>query len=225
MEGSKSLISSISKDMGLYFPTNKHIDNNRILNYNIGKNDTLDLCASFKKYNDKVYNVWYNEGNFRFYGMKALTIYDIYINNDSFFITEMKDDNGDACIKKIKFIDTDSKKSLSVENTYVDNPDNNEYISIDNDGDKLSISTNNSYDSVYTNDQEKVKHILKTLLELEESDIEESFDLVNSSIPNFFDKIKYDFKVLENFNSLYDSDKLYAENIMDNFMHTKTKTN
>lgn len=224
MKENQYLIDGIAKDMNLYFPTNKYIDDNRILNYNISKDGNLDLSASFKEYGDKVYNVWYNEDNFRFYGMKDLTIYDVYINNYSFFITEIKDNNGEACIKKIRFVDSDNKKSLSVENNYIDNPNNNEYISVDNYDDKLSLTTNNNIDTVHTYDYVKVEKVLKALLEMEESNIEKSFDLIHSSIPNFFDKIKYDFKVLKSFNNLYDTNKPYTENIMDTLINVKTKT-
>lgn len=221
MNENRQLLNMLSKDIGLSTPVNKYFDNDRTLNYDV-YNDELNLTASFKKYDDRVYNVWYKNDGFRFYGMKDLTIYDIYINNDSFFINKMKDENGDACIKKIKYFDN-NKKLLSVENSYIDNPNNNEYISIENVDNKLSLIINDECNTVSTTNK-KVKSVIKSLLELEESDIEESFNLINSSIPNFFDKIKYNFKVLENFNKLYDNNQLYTENIMDDLIHRKTKT-
>ena len=222
MRKNRLLVSSISKDIGLHLPTSRYIDNSRILNYEV-INDRLHLKASFKKYEDRVYNVWYEPNNFRFYGMKDLTIYDINIDNNNFMITEIKDENGESCIKKIKFSDYNNTKSLFVENIYVDNHDKDEYICIKKDKDKLTLNTNNDMNTVSTPDEEKVKQLLRTLLETEEDDIRDSFDLINDSVSNFFDNIKYDFRVLSNFNELYEKDKLYAKPIMRNLMNNKTR--
>ena len=222
MKKNRLLVTSISKDMGLYSPTNSYSDANRILNCD-SINDRLHLKASFKRYGDRVYNVWYEPHTFRFYGMEDMTIYDINIDNNSFIITEMKDENGESCIKKIKFLDYNNTKSVSVENIYIDNHDKNEYICIKNSNGKLSLNTKNTNNTVVSPDEEKVKQILRTLLESEEDDIRNSFDLINDSIPNFFNDIKYDFRVLNNFNELYEKDKIYAKPIMRNLMNNKTK--
>ena len=217
MKKNRLLVTSISKDMGLFSPTNSYSDANRILNCE-SINDRLQLKASFKRYGDRVYNVWYEPHTFRFYGMEDMAIYDVNIDNNSFIITEMKDENGESCIKKIKFLDYNNTKSVSVENIYIDNHDKNEYICIKN-----SNGTKNTNNTVVSPDEEKVKQILRTLLESEEDDIRNSFDLINDSIPNFFNDIKYDFRVLNNFNELNEKDKIYAKPIMRNLMNNKTR--
>ncbi|MBQ2639690.1 MAG: hypothetical protein IJF92_02890 [Bacilli bacterium] len=214
----KDLITGISKDMNMSLPTtNNYIDSSHILNYNIDEEGNLDLSASFKKYGDRVYNVWFNNDNFRFYGMKDFTIYDIYINNDAFMISISKDENGESCIKKIKFLEKDNNSLLAIENISLDDYEDNDYLEIEKKDDILKLKADNKVTVASSNDK-KLKSILRTALEIEEFNIKDSFDLINSSIPNFFDQIKYNFNILENFNNLYDNDQLYAENIMNDIM-------
>lgn len=182
--------------MSLYYT-----DNNHILNYN-NTNNKLTLNASFKRYDDIVFNLNLSEKEFNFQALKDYTIYNIYISNNKLIVTTLKDSN----IKEITYINNPHIHKLSIKNTYLNNTNKDDYISIEKNNNTTILVTNNKiYKTKQPLSNNKINLLLKSLLELEENNIKEAFDIINKYIPNFFNLIKYNFSILNNFNNLYNT--------------------
>lgn len=202
------VINSLKHDMGLDNNTPMiYRDKNHILEYN--NENGLDVKASLKRYTDIVYNLELNPKNFRFQGIKDYKLYDIYIDNDSFTINISKDNhNKPNTIKTIQFYKTANKSYFTIMNKTIDCTIN-DYVSVERDYDRNRMVT---LDMIYETRNKisdiKINRVTKELVDTEENEIREAFDIINHYIANFFNSIKHDYNSLASFNELYNNDNI-----------------
>lgn len=221
----KLIVNAIAEDIGLRVPVtgpcyyeNKNFD--LICDYN-EENDTFTyLEARLEQKDFSGFNVCLYNDELGFHCVKDYNVYTIRIKDDHFSVITSKDHFGKSSVKSFYFLNNDNHSELSVSETYLDEDRDCDFVGIERDADKTRMITSDGvYESKTDLDENQVQNFMKELLRVAEDDIKNAFDVINSSIPNFFNIVKYDFPVLTDFiNQMYDDNELTVTRLAEEVM-------